>query len=79
MKRFHGRDIDFEKALRGEPPFPGPKSGSCYTNDMLARGGGGDFVDWVSGLPDDFIYTNFCVDENDDGDPLDWAGSILVC
>ncbi|TVU12656.1 hypothetical protein EJB05_46307 [Eragrostis curvula] len=74
---FYMRDTGFEKQLLGEAPFSGSTK-ECYANDILFRYQP-EAVDWVYDLPDDSIYTEYCVDDEDDGDDYDWAGSINVC
>ncbi|GJN29661.1 hypothetical protein PR202_gb17910 [Eleusine coracana subsp. coracana] len=65
---FCGRDKEFEKVLLGEASFSGSMK-ECYDNDMLIRDQR-EVVDWVNDLKDDSIYTEFCVDEDDNYDLL---------
>ncbi|KAL6606591.1 hypothetical protein ACP70R_042244 [Stipagrostis hirtigluma subsp. patula] len=53
-KDFHGRDVEFEKVLKGKPLFAGSSSGE-YGNDVIIRHGD-TFLDWVHPLGDDSIY-----------------------
>ncbi|GJN01012.1 hypothetical protein PR202_ga18242 [Eleusine coracana subsp. coracana] len=63
---FHGRDIEFEKLLRGEQLF-GPNDEHRYTNDAIIWRS--QLVDWVHGVDDDAVYANYSVATGGGGGP----------
>ncbi|GJN00990.1 hypothetical protein PR202_ga18220 [Eleusine coracana subsp. coracana] len=68
MTSFHGRDVEFEKVLRGEPLFHGSDK-QHYTNDRIVRKNQSN-LDWAHlQEDDDAIYViNDCVIADDVGD-----------
>ncbi|GJN00988.1 hypothetical protein PR202_ga18218 [Eleusine coracana subsp. coracana] len=73
---FCGRDKEFHKVLLGEASFSGSMK-QRYSNDMLIRGQS-EIIDWVYDQEDDFIYTEFCVDDDDPGFPGVWSRHISI-
>lgn len=73
---FCGRDREFQMLILGEEPFAGSLK-KCYANDKRITGQT-EVVDWAYALDDDSIYIKYCVDDNDNGDYVDWFRYIQV-
>ncbi|GJN29728.1 hypothetical protein PR202_gb17979 [Eleusine coracana subsp. coracana] len=60
----HGRDVEFEKLLRGKQLF-GPNDEHRYRNDAIILRS--ELVDWVYGVDDDAVYAEYSVDTGGGG------------
>lgn len=86
VKGFHGRGVEFEKVLRGEPLFHGADK-DLYINNRIITDKQEE-VDWVHSVTDDYIYSvNYSddapADSADEDDyrlyiPFDWTPLFVL-